>query len=163
MNKVIIFIVIIGAVLVGGYVAFNYSGVGGPSGSSDVVDQPVGEKPETIYTEAGYTYFGNQATGDLDADGDVDTAFIITASPGGSGTFYYLAVAFKTEAGYTSANPVLLGDRIAPQTTEIREGTIIVNFAERNPGEPMTARPSVGVSKYYIVNQAGVVTQVQGL
>jgi hypothetical protein len=45
-------------------------------------------------------------------------------------------------------NAVLLGDRIAPQTTELRDGSLIVNFAERRPGEPMTTPPSAGVSKY---------------
>jgi hypothetical protein len=50
---------------------------------------------------------------------------------------------------YQGTNAVLLGDRIAPQTTEIRDGgMLIVNYVERKPGEPMTTRPSMGVSKY---------------
>jgi hypothetical protein len=93
-------------------------------------------------------YFGNEATGDLNGDGTPDTAFLVTQSGGGSGTFYYVVVALKTAGGYQGTNAVLLGDRIAPQTTEIRNGQLIVNYADRAAGEPMTAQPSVGVSKY---------------
>lgn len=93
-------------------------------------------------------YFGNDATGDLNGDGVPDVAFILTQSGGGSGTFYYVVAALKTSEGYYGTNALLLGDRIAPQTTEIRNGQVIVNYAERKAGEPMTMQPSVGVSKY---------------
>ena len=93
-------------------------------------------------------YFGNDATGDLNGDGRPDVAFILTQSGGGSGTFYYVVVALKTAAGYEGTNGVVLGDRIAPQTTEIKDGELIVNYADRRGGEPMTAQPSMGVSKY---------------
>lgn len=93
-------------------------------------------------------YFGNEAVGDLNGDGMLDVGFLLTQSMGGSGTFYYAVVAVKTKDGYVGTNAVLLGDRVAPQTTEIRDGNLIVNYAERKQGEPMTTRPSVGVSKY---------------
>lgn len=93
-------------------------------------------------------YFGNDATGDLNSDGVPDVGFILTQSTGGSGTFYYAVAALKTADGYTGTNAVLLGDRIAPQTTQIKDGVLVVNYADRAPGEPMTAEPSVGVSKY---------------
>ena len=93
-------------------------------------------------------YFGNEATGDFNGDGLPDVAFLITQSTGGSGTFFYSVVAIKTSSGYTGTNAVLLGDRIAPQTTGFRNGEIIVNYADRKPGEAMTDRPSAGVSKY---------------
>lgn len=97
-------------------------------------------------------YFGNEASGDFDGDGDTDVAFLMTQNAGGSGTFYYVVAALKTADGYTGTNAVLLGDRIAPQTTEFRDGELIVNFADRMINEPMSARPSVGVSKYFTVN-----------
>lgn len=94
------------------------------------------------------TYFGNDVHGDFDGNGTEDMAFLLTHDPGGSGTFFYVVAALKTESGHKGTNAVLLGDRIAPQTTEFRDGQIIVNYAERRAGEPMTARPSMGVSKY---------------
>jgi len=93
-------------------------------------------------------YFGNEAAGDLDGDRQDDIAFILTQDRGGSGTFFYAAAALKTADGYRGTNAILLGDRVAPQTTEIRNGLLIANYADRAQGEPMTARPSVGVSKY---------------
>ena len=93
-------------------------------------------------------YFGNEAGGDLNGDGTSDVAFVLTQNMGGSGTFYYAVVALQTKNGYVGTNAVLLGDRVAPQTTEVRNGEVIANYAERRPGEPMTTRPSVGVSKY---------------
>lgn len=92
-------------------------------------------------------YFGNEAFGDLNGDGKEDVAFLITQDGGGSGTFYYIVAALKTETGYQGTNAIFLGDRIAPQTTQIENGLIVVNYADRKPDEPITAQPSVGVSK----------------
>ena len=94
-------------------------------------------------------YFGNEVTGDVNGDGKTDVAFLLTQTSGGSGTFYYVAVALGAETRYQGMNAVLLGDRIAPQSTEIKDGTIVVNYAERKPGESFAVAPSVGVSKYF--------------
>lgn len=99
-------------------------------------------------------YFGNEAIGDVNGDGMNDTAFLVTQNSGGSGTFFYVLVALKTATGYQGTNAVLLGDRIAPQTTEIKNGEVVVNYADRNSGEPMTTRPSLGVTKYLTVSGA---------
>ncbi len=103
-------------------------------------------------------YFGNEATGDLNGDGLDDTAFLVTQSIGGSGLFYYVVVALKTPTGYTTTNAFLVGDRIAPQSTEIHSDSkeLHVNYAERKPGEPMTAQPSVGAVLLLKVTPAGV-------
>lgn len=87
-------------------------------------------------------YFGNEVQGDFNSDGKIDRAFIVTQTASGSGTFFYLATTLGGEA-------VLLGDRIAPQTTEWRSGSIVVNYADRKPGEPMTAAPREGVTRYF--------------
>lgn len=106
-------------------------------------------------------YFGNEAMGDLNGDGLSDTAFILTQSLGGSGTFYYVVVALNTTNGYVGTNGVLLGDRIAPQTTEIKNGQVIVNYADRKAGEAMTVAPSIGVSKYLKLSGNQLVEIVQ--
>lgn len=94
-------------------------------------------------------YFGNEVTGDLTGDGTKSVAFLITQSGGGSGTFYYVVAALNAPSGPKGTNAILLGDRIAPQTTEIKDREIVVNYADRAAGEPMTAQPSVGVSRYF--------------
>lgn len=93
-------------------------------------------------------YFGNEATGDLNGDGLDDVAFLLTQTTGGTGTFFYVVVALQTTTGYQGTNAFLLGDRIAPQTTRIENGTLVVNYADRNPGESFDVAPSLGVSKY---------------
>ena len=95
--------------------------------------------------------FGNEVMGDFNSDGRQDIAFLLTQTGGGTGTFYYIAAALGSTNGYIGLNAVLLGDRIAPQTTEFRDGRIIVNYADRRPTQALTVRPSVGVSKYFKV------------
>jgi hypothetical protein len=93
-------------------------------------------------------YFGNDAIGDLNGDGKEDVAFLLTQDSGGSGTFYYVVVALRTATGYQGTNAVLLGDRIAPQTTNIENGIVVVNYADRKPDESFAIKPSLGISKY---------------
>lgn len=89
-------------------------------------------------------YFGNEATGDLNGDGMDDVAFLLVQDGGGSGSFFYVVAALKTSAGWQGSDAVFLGDRIAPQTTQIQNGVIVVNYADRKAGDPMTAAPSEG-------------------
>jgi len=97
-------------------------------------------------------YFGNAVEVDLNADGMMDSVFLLQQENGGSGVFYYVAAAIKTADGYTGTNAIFLGDRIAPQSTNVNPNDlsqIVVNYADRNPGEPMSASPSLGVSKTF--------------
>ncbi len=96
-------------------------------------------------------YFGNEAAGDLNGDGVADVGFVVTQTAGGSGTFYYAVAALRTPEGWVGTNGVLLGDRVAPQTTEYADGRLVVNYAERRPGEAMSAPPSIGVTKRFRV------------
>lgn len=96
-------------------------------------------------------YFGNSATGDLNADDKQDVAFILTQSGSGSGTFYYIVASLSTATGYKGTNAILLGDRISPQSTEINNAEITVNYADRLATDPMTTAPSIGTSKYFKV------------
>ena len=96
-------------------------------------------------------YFGNEVKLDLDEDGREDVVFLLTQQTGGSGTFYYVVAALNTLNGYTGSHGVLLGDRIAPQTTELsrnpsHKNVVVVNYADRAPGESFAVRPSIGKS-----------------
>jgi hypothetical protein len=92
--------------------------------------------------------FGKPVYGDLDGDSDEDAAMLLVHDPGGSGTFYYIAAALNVNGAYFGTNGLLLGDRVAPQDVWIRNGVVVVNYADRRPEEPMAAPPSVGKSNY---------------
>lgn len=97
-------------------------------------------------------FFGNQVDLDLNADGLVDSAFLLQQGNGGSGIFYYVVAAIKTENGYTGTNAIFLGDRIAPQSTSIdpnNSSQFIVNYADRKANEPMSSVPTIGVSRTF--------------
>lgn len=103
-------------------------------------------------------YFGNEAYGDVDGDDDNDFVYFLTQSTGGTGTFYYAVAGLREGDTYKITNAVLVGDRIAPQTIDIKEDSkeIHVNFAERKKGEPMTAEPTVGTVLLLKISKDGV-------
>jgi len=119
---------------------------------NNISEVPAAEGSASMVTTK---YFGNEVSHDVDGDGVEDRVFLVTQNSGGSGTFYYVVAALKKEGGYVGSEAVLLGDRIAPQTTEKGPGrSVIVNYAERKPGEPMTAEPSVGKSMRLLLDPA---------
>ena len=92
-------------------------------------------------------YFGNEVFYDFDSDGRKDIAFLFTQDAGGSGTFYYVVVALNKADGYLGGKATLIGDRIAPQTTEVNSrGFIVVNYADRKSTDSFAVKPSIGKS-----------------
>jgi hypothetical protein len=120
----------------------NNQGVKLINGISSIESEP-GSASKTITK-----YFGNEVKKDLNGDGRQDIAFLITQNTGGSGTFFYVVAAVDNgRNGYSGSRAFFLGDRIAPQNTESGpQNSIVVNYADRNPQEPMTAKPSIGKS-----------------
>jgi hypothetical protein len=107
-------------------------------------------------------YFGNAVDIDLNSDGLMDEGFLLTQDGGGSGTFFYAAVAINNSGGTQGTNAIFLGDRIAPQSTNVDLNNpvqFIVNYAERKASEPMTAQPSVAVSRTFKL-QNGTLVEV---
>ena len=89
---------------------------------------------------------------DVNGDGTIDDAFILWMhQEETTGYFYYVVAALKKSEGYIGTNALPLGDRIAPQTTEFRDGKITVNYADRRSDEPFAAEPTVGVTAQYTV------------
>ncbi len=101
---------------------------------------------EVVLGTGSVQYFGNELRLDLDGDDFDDSVFLITNSPGGSGTFYYVVAALQGERGYVGSKAFFVGDRIAPQNITIggEDAPIAVNYADRAPGESFSVRPSVG-------------------
>lgn len=92
-------------------------------------------------------YFGNELRTDLNNDGQEDVVFLLTQTQGGSGTFFYVVAALKTNKGYVGSDAVLLGDRIAPQNIELTSPyTVVVNYADRAQDESFAVAPSIGKS-----------------
>ena len=103
-------------------------------------------------------YFGNEVKDDFNGDGLKDASFIITQNSGGSGTFYYITTVLgSNKKECISTNSILLGDRIAPQVTNYINGQIVVNYADRKEGEPMTTNPSLGVSRYFTIQNYSLI------
>lgn len=98
-------------------------------------------------------YFGNEVTHDFDKDGREDIAFLLTQETGGTGTFFYVVAALNTADGYVGSHGLFLGDRIAPQTTEMGKGdVVVVNYADRARGESFTTAPSIGKSIWLLLD-----------
>ena len=106
--------------------------------------------------------WGNTIYTDINHDGAQDAVFILTQNTGGSGTFYYVVVALSDIKNNNTigTNGILLGDRIAPQSINIENGMIVVNYADRKKSEPMTVQPSVGISRYFTV-VSGVLRELE--
>lgn len=133
---------------------------GGPVAlSNGTASQPAAPGSASMMTTR---LFGAPAIGDLNRDGRDDAAVILVRDSGGSGMFYYAAAVIASgtvpaDAGLRSSpaqgtNAIFLGDRIAPQTVEIKNGVMIVNYADRAPGQPMSAAPSVGKTAYFVTD-----------
>jgi heat shock protein HslJ len=161
MKKSILLIVIILIVVVGMYYISNTpdSVEAGYLNTTYLIDnKPVeltnGLSEEQIPNSASKVvtkYFGNELKTDLNNDGREDIVFLLTQETSGSGVFFYVAASLNTEEGWVGSHTTFLSDRIAPQTTEISENftnrdVIVVNYADRNPDEPMSAKPSIGQS-----------------
>lgn len=108
--------------------------------------------------------FGQPVLGDIDGDGDHDALVLLENDRGGSGTFYYVALALNIDGVYTSTETTFLGDRVAPQTVSIEGDTVVVHYADRAPGEPFTVAPSIQKSLYLKVDtQSMKLVEASGL
>lgn len=160
--KYLLWIVGIVAVLIGAFYALNsyiynekQAGVADYKDATYLIEgEPVTLEDGVSETEEATTrHFGNELKTDLNGDGREDVVFLVTQETGGSGTFFYVLAALDTEYGFVGSDAYFLGDRIAPQSTNESQnpqhkGVIVVNYADRAPGEPMSAQPSVGKSAY---------------
>ena len=126
--------------------------------SNGAASNPAGPGSASMVTTR---LFGTPTIGDLNNDGRSDAAVLLVRDSGGSGMFYYAAAVIAgapaADAGLRplpaqGTNAIFLGDRIAPQSVEIKNGVMIVNYADRAPGQPMSAAPSVGKTAYFVTD-----------
>jgi len=102
---------------------------------------------------------GEPVAGDLEGDGEPDAALILVQDPGGSGTFYYVAVAVAQGGRSTGTNAVLLGDRIAVDGLTIADGVITVRYKGRESHDPMSARPEVEKSLSLVLDNGKLISR----
>ena len=72
----------------------------------------------------------------------------------GSGRFFYVAGALIINGAFRGTNAIWLGDRITPPDLQIRNGILIVRYADRGHGEPMVTTPTVHMATYLILKNA---------
>ncbi|MFC1650471.1 hypothetical protein ACFL2X_02770 [Candidatus Latescibacterota bacterium] len=94
--------------------------------------------------------------GDIDSDGDEDAAVVLISNPGGSGTFYSLAVVIDDNGKLTNKCNVFLGDRVKINSVSVESGKIIVDMITQGVNDPMF-RPSVRVTRTFIFGDANLV------
>ena len=104
--------------------------------------------------------FGEPVYGDISGDSIPDAIIYVVVETGGSGSFFYAVAAQGSDQGWVGSNAELLGDRIAPQNINIINGVANFNFADRNPGESFSVRPSLGVTKKYILQNGNLVEKI---
>ena len=97
---------------------------------------------------------GAPAHGDIDGDGDSDALLFLASESGGSGTFYYVAAAYRDAGGYRGGPAVLIGDRITPRRLAVLHGVVVVDYLDRASGEPMAVQPRHALTAYLIPDGA---------
>ncbi|MEA3323148.1 MAG: hypothetical protein U9Q12_02905 [Patescibacteria group bacterium] len=104
-------------------------------------------------------------TTDFMAEGDLqqgtgatlDGTVVLVQDPGGSGTFYYIGATIQQPDGtYTAAlDTHLLGDRVVIKELKVDGRMIYVTYLTRTDDEPMSAEPTVEVTKQYATKGVG--------
>ena len=120
--------------------------------TSDIVPGSA-EKLET-------TVFDKPAVGDLNGDGKNDSAILLVQDSGGSGLFYYLVAVYNDVGVVKNTNSIFIGDRIEPVSIVIKNGKVELSYVDRNVNDPMTADPTVHITKYFEIKN-GVLGEVK--
>ena len=90
-----------------------------------------------------------------------DTAAIVLATdPGGSGTFYDLALLFMKSGEWVYSDAARLGDRVKIRSVGINNNEILVKMTEHGPGDAMCC-PTRNVTRRFAV-QADRLVAMQG-
>ena len=88
------------------------------------------------------------AFGDLNGDGARDAAVVLIADPGGSGTFFNLAVVLNENGQPRHVASTPLGDRVKIESLSINDRRIMVEMFVRGPGDPKD-NPTLRVTRVF--------------
>lgn len=101
-----------------------------------------------------------RVTGDLDGDGRPDSAVLLAAESGGSGTFVYLAVVGVADGRPVNMATTQLGDRVQVTGLAVEDGQIVVTLLTQGPDDPMCC-PTQAETRVYRL-EAGELVPVNG-
>jgi hypothetical protein len=101
-----------------------------------------GSATETIVKLTGYIACGK--VNEKDA-----AAAILVTDPGGSGTFYDLALLVRGTQGWTNQAIAFLGDRIKIHSLSITDNEVVVDMTTQGPGDPMCC-PTLHVVQRFV-------------
>lgn len=93
-----------------------------------------------------------QASGDLNHDGQIDTAVILSYSPGGSGIFVYLAIMTSRGARPINLDTKLLGDRVQVRSIEITNDLLVVDLLQHGDDDPSCCPGEVVLYQFHLEN-----------
>ena len=100
---------------------------------------------------------GDPYIADLNEDGYTDSVLILTQNGGGSGTFYYVAVAFADgENAFQGSNALYLGDRIVVDNVTFADGVITVAYTSHSDEQAMTDEPDTKRNLYVTLSGATI-------
>ncbi len=97
------------------------------------------------------------AEGDLDLDSETDAAAVLIADQGRE-RFLTLHALLSDGTGTVDVSARLLGDRIEVHRMDISEGLVRMDVRIRRQGEPVTAAPSVDLTRHFVLTDRGLVS-----
>ncbi len=178
-----VWIVIIVGVLIVGFVAFILNVVNGDKhrDRDDRGDVPEEEAAHNTPAFATYTIEGNQFTlrdgiashtsilnsavgetvalmgeptvVDVTGDGNKDAIVILKHEPGGTGSFYYVAVAFRQDDTYVTSSAILLGDRVVISGVDTTGEGFNVRYLDRRLDQDFSVQPTIPITARFAVNK----------
>lgn len=98
-----------------------------------------------------------RANGDLNGDTSPDAAVTIIADSGGSGVFSYVSAVLNNAGLAQPTDTVFIGDRVTVSNLSIENEQLTVNYLDRAAEEPMSAKPTVPMSKTYTLQDGKLV------
>lgn len=95
------------------------------------------------------------AEGDLDFDSDIDAVAVLAADQGRE-RFVTLHAVLRDGGRLRDVSARLIGDLMEVHRAEILDGMIRVSVRVREPGDPVTVRPSVDRTPYFALTTRGL-------
>lgn len=89
---------------------------------------------------------------DVNGDKRDDAVVILLQQSVGSGSFYYVSVALQLDEGFRTLDAKLLGDRIKPTRITRDAPRFVVEYMDREPGQPMSNPPGLLVRQAFMVD-----------